>query len=140
MKLTLRPEWRLRPLSSCLGLLDIKTGVTVALLFAVCAPVHSWIFTDAQFAYTLGVVASGVEQGRGCLRSHCCSDRSRRFCGTAQHVSLLRYWTHSSRMGTTSNFSGALPPCGSSCTAILTFVRPIGGRQTFIVFRTRILR
>ncbi|KAK7056315.1 hypothetical protein VNI00_002868 [Paramarasmius palmivorus] len=34
-KLMLRPEWRLWPLSSCLGLLDIKTGVTVALLFTV---------------------------------------------------------------------------------------------------------
>ncbi|KAG6910219.1 hypothetical protein DXG01_012354 [Tephrocybe rancida] len=35
MKLTLRPEWRLWPLSSFLGCLDLKTGVTVALLFAV---------------------------------------------------------------------------------------------------------
>jgi len=35
MKLMLRPEWRLWPLSSFLGLLDLKTGVTVALLFAV---------------------------------------------------------------------------------------------------------
>ncbi|KAI0358024.1 DUF1753-domain-containing protein [Trametes cingulata] len=35
MKLTLRPEWRLRPLSSFLGFLDIKTGVTIALLFAL---------------------------------------------------------------------------------------------------------
>lgn len=35
MKLTLRPEWRLWPLGSFLGLLDLKTGVTVALLFAV---------------------------------------------------------------------------------------------------------
>ncbi|KAG6856253.1 hypothetical protein H0H87_006009 [Tephrocybe sp. NHM501043] len=34
MKLTLRPEWRLWPLSSFLGCLDLKTGVTVALLFA----------------------------------------------------------------------------------------------------------
>ncbi|KAH8789451.1 Inositolphosphorylceramide synthase subunit Kei1-domain-containing protein [Flagelloscypha sp. PMI_526] len=35
MKLTLRPEWRLWPLSSFLGFLDIKTGVTIALLFAI---------------------------------------------------------------------------------------------------------
>lgn len=35
MRLTLRPEWRLRPLTSFLGFLDIKTGVTIALLFAV---------------------------------------------------------------------------------------------------------
>jgi inositol phosphorylceramide synthase regulatory subunit len=35
MKLMLRPEWRLWPLNSFFGLIDIKTGVTVALLFAV---------------------------------------------------------------------------------------------------------
>ncbi|KAF8661378.1 hypothetical protein AX16_001471 [Volvariella volvacea WC 439] len=35
MKLTLRPEWRLWPLSSFLGILDLKTGVTVALIFAL---------------------------------------------------------------------------------------------------------
>lgn len=35
MKLMLRPEWRLWPLSSFLGLLDLKTGVTIALLFVV---------------------------------------------------------------------------------------------------------
>lgn len=35
MKLMLRQEWRLWPLSSFLGFVDIKTGVTVALLFAV---------------------------------------------------------------------------------------------------------
>ncbi|KAF8967686.1 Inositolphosphorylceramide synthase subunit Kei1-domain-containing protein [Flammula alnicola] len=35
MKLTLRPEWRLWPLTSFLGLLDLKTGVTIALLFAL---------------------------------------------------------------------------------------------------------
>lgn len=31
----LRPEWRLWPLSSFLGLIDLKTGVTIALLFAL---------------------------------------------------------------------------------------------------------
>lgn len=35
MKFMLRPEWRLWPFESFLGLLDLKTGVTVALLFAV---------------------------------------------------------------------------------------------------------
>ncbi|KAF9005989.1 Inositolphosphorylceramide synthase subunit Kei1-domain-containing protein [Cyathus striatus] len=35
MKLTLRPEWRLWPFSSFLGLLDLKTGVTVVLLFTL---------------------------------------------------------------------------------------------------------
>ena len=35
MKLMLRPEYRLWPLNSFLTFLDIKTGVTLALLFAV---------------------------------------------------------------------------------------------------------
>jgi hypothetical protein len=35
MKLMLRPEWRLWPLASFLGLIDLKTGVTIALLFAL---------------------------------------------------------------------------------------------------------
>ncbi|CCM02557.1 uncharacterized protein FIBRA_04660 [Fibroporia radiculosa] len=35
MKLTLRPEWRPRPLSSAFGFLDLKIAVTVVLLFAV---------------------------------------------------------------------------------------------------------
>lgn len=38
MKLMLRPEWRLWPLSSFLGFVDLKTGVTVGLLFAVRRP------------------------------------------------------------------------------------------------------
>ena len=35
MKLMLKPEWRIWPLSSFLGRLDLKTGVTVSLMFAV---------------------------------------------------------------------------------------------------------
>ncbi|KAJ7633703.1 Inositolphosphorylceramide synthase subunit Kei1-domain-containing protein [Mycena rosella] len=35
MKLMLRNEWRLWPFNSFLGVLDIKTGVTISLLFAV---------------------------------------------------------------------------------------------------------
>ncbi|KIK93699.1 hypothetical protein PAXRUDRAFT_828712 [Paxillus rubicundulus Ve08.2h10] len=35
MKLMLRPEWRLWPISTFLGILDLKTGVTIALLFAL---------------------------------------------------------------------------------------------------------
>ncbi|KAG6333568.1 hypothetical protein ID866_5517 [Astraeus odoratus] len=35
MKLMLRPEWRLWPVNTFLGLLDLKTGVTITLLFAV---------------------------------------------------------------------------------------------------------
>ncbi|KIY68906.1 DUF1753-domain-containing protein [Cylindrobasidium torrendii FP15055 ss-10] len=35
MKLTLRPEWRMWPLSTFFSILDIKTGTTVVLLFAL---------------------------------------------------------------------------------------------------------
>lgn len=35
MRLLLRPKWRLWPLSSFVGLTDLKTGVTMALLFAL---------------------------------------------------------------------------------------------------------
>jgi len=35
MKLMLRPEWRLWPFTSFLGALDLKTGVIIALLFAL---------------------------------------------------------------------------------------------------------
>ena len=35
MKLMLRPEWKPRPFSSFLGCLDLKTGVILALFFAV---------------------------------------------------------------------------------------------------------
>jgi len=35
MKLMLRPEWRLWPISTFICLLDLKTGVTIALLFAL---------------------------------------------------------------------------------------------------------
>ena len=38
MKLTLRPEWRLWPINTFLGVLDLKTGVTITLLFAVRPP------------------------------------------------------------------------------------------------------
>lgn len=33
----LRPEWRLWPISTFLSVLDLKTGVTISLLFAVSA-------------------------------------------------------------------------------------------------------
>jgi hypothetical protein len=41
MKLTLKRQLRPRPFSSVLGFLDLKTGVTVVVLFAVrIAPLH----------------------------------------------------------------------------------------------------
>lgn len=46
MKLMLRPEWRLWPLSSFLGFLDLKSGVIVALLFAVST--HNIISIDSS--------------------------------------------------------------------------------------------
>jgi hypothetical protein len=49
MKLMLRPEWRLWPLSSFFGLLDLKTGVTVALLFAVCIYLMNSVLVVSSF-------------------------------------------------------------------------------------------
>ncbi|KAH7924309.1 DUF1753-domain-containing protein [Leucogyrophana mollusca] len=52
MKLMLRPEWRLWPFSSFLGVLDLKTGVTVALLFA--------LFNKVAGVYGLIAVLTGA--------------------------------------------------------------------------------
>jgi len=49
----LKPEWRIWPLSSFLGLLDIKTGVTIALLFAV--------FNKVAGIYGLIALATGAD-------------------------------------------------------------------------------
>ncbi len=57
MKLTLRPEWRLRPLSSFLGFLDIKTGVTIAVLFAVSSIYRLVISPNLSLAQLLNKVA-----------------------------------------------------------------------------------
>jgi uncharacterized membrane-anchored protein len=52
MKLMLRPEWRLWPLASFAGLLDLKTAVTVTLLFA--------LFNKVAGVYGLVAVLTGV--------------------------------------------------------------------------------
>jgi hypothetical protein len=82
MKLTLRPEWRLWPFTSFLGLLDLKTGVTVALLFVVRAPVLSIL-------HILTAIFSAVEQSRWSLRL----DRRINRCGgvlrSAQPIHIL---------------------------------------------------
>ncbi|KAI0075313.1 DUF1753-domain-containing protein [Panus rudis PR-1116 ss-1] len=52
MKLMLKPEWRLRPLSSFLGVLDLKSGVIVALFFA--------LFNKVAGVYGLIAVLSGA--------------------------------------------------------------------------------
>ncbi|PCH44422.1 DUF1753-domain-containing protein [Wolfiporia cocos MD-104 SS10] len=57
MKLTLRPEWRLRPLSSALGFLDLKTAVTIVLLFAVLNKVAGVYGLIATFTGAGGSVA-----------------------------------------------------------------------------------
>ncbi|KAH9933336.1 Inositolphosphorylceramide synthase subunit Kei1-domain-containing protein [Fomitopsis serialis] len=57
MKLTLRPEWRLRPLSSAFGFLDLKTAVTVALLFAVLNKVAGVYGLIAMFTGAGGTAA-----------------------------------------------------------------------------------
>ncbi|KAL0067247.1 hypothetical protein AAF712_005817 [Marasmius tenuissimus] len=48
----LRPEWRIWPLTSCLGILDLKTAVSVALFFA--------IFNKVAGVYGLIAVATGA--------------------------------------------------------------------------------
>jgi len=48
----LRPEWRLWPISTFLGVLDLKTGVTIALLFA--------LFNKAAGVYGLISVLTGA--------------------------------------------------------------------------------
>jgi hypothetical protein len=57
MKLMLRPEWRLWPLSSFLGLLDLKTGVTIALLFVVSITIDSQIHVKLMNHELLNKVA-----------------------------------------------------------------------------------
>jgi len=52
MKLMLRPEWRPRPFSSFLGCLDLKTGVVLALLFA--------LFNKVAGVYGLIAVLTGA--------------------------------------------------------------------------------
>ncbi|KAG9309461.1 Inositolphosphorylceramide synthase subunit Kei1-domain-containing protein [Chiua virens] len=52
MKLILRPEWRLWPISNFFGLLDLKTGVVIALLFA--------LFNKAAGVYGLISVLTGA--------------------------------------------------------------------------------
>jgi len=82
MKLMLRPEWRLWPLSSFLGLLDLKTGVTVALLFAVRS-------LD-NLPQSLIHPSLAFEQSRRCIRPHCCPNWRRRFFRSAQSLYIFR--------------------------------------------------
>ncbi|EPT00936.1 hypothetical protein FOMPIDRAFT_1121571 [Fomitopsis schrenkii] len=57
MKLTLRPEWRLRPLSSAFGFLDLKTAVIITLLFAVLNKVAGVYGLIAMFTGAGGTAA-----------------------------------------------------------------------------------
>ncbi|KZT70732.1 DUF1753-domain-containing protein [Daedalea quercina L-15889] len=57
MKLTLRPEWRIRPLSSAFGFLDLKTAVIITLLFAVLNKVAGFYGLIALFTGAGGTAA-----------------------------------------------------------------------------------
>ncbi|KAH0836434.1 hypothetical protein J3R83DRAFT_8039 [Lanmaoa asiatica] len=57
MKLMLRPEWRLWPIVTFIGILDIKTGVTIALLFAAAG--GSFAQLSLYLYSLLGLVALG---------------------------------------------------------------------------------
>ena len=88
----LRPEWRLWPLSSFLGLLDLKTGVTVALLFAVS---RFLLLHTISLHFHL----TAPEQSSGCIRPHRSPHRCRGiFCST-QSLHLLCHRPSRPRMG-----------------------------------------
>jgi len=87
MKLMLRPEWRLWPFSSFLGVLDLKTGVTIALLFAVRRCLFFFSFFS-KFTDTFPSV-TGFQQGRGCVWSHCRSDWGRWLFCTTESLHIL---------------------------------------------------
>ncbi|KAI5993368.1 hypothetical protein EDC04DRAFT_2883626 [Pisolithus marmoratus] len=55
MKLTLRPEWRLWPVNNFLGLLDLKTGVTITLSL-------QYVFNKVAGIYGLISVLAGEPQ------------------------------------------------------------------------------
>ncbi|KAF8587844.1 DUF1753-domain-containing protein [Ramaria rubella] len=57
MRLTLNPNWRPRPLRSFLGFMDIKTGVTIALLFAVSFDMNVGALLFNKVAGVYGLIA-----------------------------------------------------------------------------------
>ena len=78
MKLTLRQQWRPRPLISFLGVLDIKIGVIIALLFALLnkvAGVYGLLAmltgagaSAAQVSlYVYSTAALGIDRRKGCF-------------------------------------------------------------------------
>jgi hypothetical protein len=74
MKLTLKHQLRPRPFASMLGFLDLKTGVTLVVLFAVRPPLRPIsrlppCDTNARL--------SGAKQGRWRLRTHSSAHRCR---------------------------------------------------------------
>jgi hypothetical protein len=83
MRLNLRPEWRLWPFTSFLGLLDLKTGVTMALLFAVRVP--------SFFFYLLRIDALNIasQQSSGYIWSHRRVDRCGRNVSTNQSIHIF---------------------------------------------------
>lgn len=99
MKLTLRPEWRLRPLSSFLGFLDIKTGVTIALLFAV-SRLECELSIVPSITDTRGDSRSAPQQGCWRIWPRRCPHRCRRIPGSIELVHLLRHWAGCASMGT----------------------------------------
>ena len=107
MKLILRPEWRLWPINNFLGLLDLKTGVTITLLFAV-RPCHIFYFSKDQ---PNACDFPAIQQSSRHLRTHLCAHRRRRILCPAQSVSLLASRSDSRRMGLERSQRG---PCDLS--------------------------
>lgn len=64
----LKPEWKPRPFSSCLGFMDIKKGVVIALMFTVRIPalkcyrlfIYNQLFNKVAGVYGLIAVLTGA--------------------------------------------------------------------------------
>jgi len=95
MKLTFRRALRPRPFSSMLGFLDLKTGVTLVVLFAVRTLNPNFF----SLSLLILVLSSGAQQGRWYLRPHCFAHRSRWKRCTTHPIHLLCPRPHRSLVG-----------------------------------------
>ena len=131
MKLMLRPLW---PLSSFLGLLDLKTGVIVALLFAV-GPSHS----SSKPSLISPIKAS--QQGRRRLWLDCHVDRRWWILCTAQPLPILRHCPCRPRVGSARCQRGPFPqPHNLHQPLTLHSIRRTRGKPfTLLTYSSRII-
>jgi hypothetical protein len=93
MKIMLRPDLRLRPLNAFLGLLDLKTGVILAVFFAVRTAQSTQRHTLAHTCTT------ATEQGCGCVWNHSRRHGRRWFISANQPLRVLFSCPRRPRMG-----------------------------------------